>query len=98
MGGFNGGWGQPPMGPYAFYMGWAAPNRLTRGRFSYSSKGHFNQGDSWPSQGFPSKVNKKVWRAKSHGTEISESDKRKEIQEPIVDNLANYNNDIIVAQ
>src|ERR1041385_7085898 len=98
MGGFNGGWGQPSMGPYAFYMGWAAPNRLTRGGFSYSPKGHFNQGDNRPSQGFPSKVNKKVWRAKSHGAEISESNKRKEIQGPIVDNLANPNDDTVGAQ
>ena len=59
MGGFNGGWGQPPMAPYTFHMGWAAPMKPARGRLSCSSKGNLNQGANRPSQVSPSKVNKK---------------------------------------
>ena len=32
MGGFNGGWGQPPMTPCAFHPGWAEPRRPIRER------------------------------------------------------------------
>ena len=33
-GDFNKEWGQPPMAPYAFYLGWAAPRRFVHDRSS----------------------------------------------------------------
>ena len=32
---FNEGWGQPPMAPYAFHMGWTTPRRPARERLYY---------------------------------------------------------------
>ena len=77
-------------------MGWAAPRRPTHEKISCSSQGRLNHGANRPLQVSPSKVNKKVWRAKSPNAEISKSDKQKEIKETnVVGNLANFNDDIV---
>ena len=47
---FNGGWGQPPMAPYAFHLGWAEPRRPVHERLSYPTRGHLNNGVNRPMQ------------------------------------------------
>ena len=71
MGGFNGGWGQPPMAPYAFHMGWAAPRRPAHERLYYPTQGCLNNGVNRPMQDNQKRVNQQVWRAKSPSVEIS---------------------------
>ena len=77
MGGFNGGWEQPPMAPYAFHPGWAEPRRPMRERFSYPTRGRLNNGVNRPMQNNQEKISKQVWRAKSPSAAV-ESGKGKE--------------------
>ena len=77
MGDFNGGWGQPPMAPYAFYPGWAKPRRPVRERLSYPTKGRLNNGGNRPMQNNQERISKQVWHAKSPSAAV-ESGKGKE--------------------
>ena len=78
MRGFNGGWGQLPMAPYAFHPGWAEPRRPVHERLSYPTRGRLNNGVNRPMQDNQKRVNRQVWRAKSPSAEISEPSKQKE--------------------